>query len=113
MICLLPHPPQVIPSTNRDVVVWCSSADLTRNVDAQGKPRPARLNICSAGHGSGQVVESRNELPTALGMGNTLYVGDVAIDTTEVTGGYQLVDSTVGKGGALTCNFGEAPQPAA
>lgn len=94
---------QVVPTTNRDVVAWCSSADLTRDTDAQGNPRPASLRVCSAGHGNGQVVESRNQLPTVLGTGRTLYAGDVDIDTTAVTGGYALTDP--GAGGAKTCDM--------
>jgi hypothetical protein len=97
-----------VPTTSRDVAAWCSSADLTRDTDAQGNPRPAHLRVCSAGHGSGQVLESRNELPTAVGKGMTLHAGEVPIDTTAVTGGYTPVDSTVGSGKALTCNLNGA-----
>lgn len=93
----------MVPTTNRDVVAWCSSADLTRDTDAQGNPRPASLRVCSAGHGNGQVVESRNELPTVFGTGKTLYGGNVTIDTTAVTGGYTLVDE--GAGNAQTCDL--------
>jgi hypothetical protein len=75
---------QVIPGTTTDVVAYCSKADLTSDVDPAGNARPALLRVCSAGHGNGQVVESRDELTTGLAAtpnGKSFFSGTVTLDT--------------------------------
>jgi len=49
---------------------------------------------------TGKVLDAWNTIQTtaAVGVGNTLFLGDVNINTSTGTGGYQLVDSTRGGG---------------